>query len=229
MSPLVSVVLAARDARATIDQAVTSVLRQSLRDLELVVVDDGSVDGTGALLADVGDPRLRVVRNDQSLGLAGALNAGLGEAGGRYVARLDADDIARPAWLERLVRRMRSAPAAAVVGTAAVDFGDDGRVGRVHRMPSGARAVRWAARVAAPCLHPTVLVDRSARRPRPPLRHDVRGADYDLWAPPRPADGDNLMGLVLYRRRQPGSTRRADVQRLPATCRAASGHELAPR
>ena len=218
MSPLVSVVLAARDARATIDQAVTSVLRQSLRDLELVVVDDGSVDGTGALLADVGDPRLRVVRNDQPLGLAGALNAGLGEARGRYVARLDADDIARPAWLERLVQRMRSVPAAAVVGTAAADFGDDGRVGRVHRMPSGARAVRWAALFSAPFFHPTVLVDREVLDAHG-LRYDTSFAeseDYDLWARLLAhADGDNLAEpLVLYRRHAgQASTRRADVQR----------------
>ena len=100
--PLVSVVLAARDARATIEQAVASVLGQTLGDLELVVVDDGSVDGTGELLKAERDARLRVVRNEEALGLAGALNVGLEQARGRYVARLDADDIARPAWLERL-------------------------------------------------------------------------------------------------------------------------------
>ena len=217
MSPLVSVVLAARDARATIDQAVSSVLGQSLRELELVVVDDGSVDGTGALLAAVGDPRLRVVRNEQPLGLAGALNVGLAEARGRYVARLDADDIARPAWLERLAARMRSVPPAAVVGTAAADF-DDGHVRRVHRMPSGPRAVRWAALFSAPFFHPTVMIDREVLDAHG-LRYDTSFAeseDYDLWARLLAhADGDNLPEpLVLYRRHAgQASTRRADVQR----------------
>ena len=216
--PLVSVVLAARDAHATIGQAVASVLGQTLRDLELVVVDDGSVDGTGELLAGVDDPRLRVVRNEEALGLAGALNVGIGESRGRYIARLDADDVARPPWLERLAARMGSAPAAAVVGTGAIDFGDDGRVGRVHRMPSGARAVRWAALFSSPFFHPTVMVDRQVLDAHG-LRYDTSFAeseDYDLWSRLLAvADGDNLREpLVLYRRHPAqASTRRADIQR----------------
>jgi hypothetical protein len=216
--PLVSVVLAARDARATIGQAVASVLGQTLGDVELVVVDDGSVDGTGDLLRGVEDPRLRVVRNDVALGLAGALNVGLGEARGRYVARLDADDVARPPWLERLAARMVAAPTAAVVGTGAIDFGDDGRVGRVHRMPSGARAVRWAALFSSPFFHPTVMVDRRVLDAHG-LRYDTsfdESEDYDLWSRLLAvADGDNLrQPLVLYRRHAAqASTRRADLQR----------------
>jgi glycosyltransferase involved in cell wall biosynthesis len=216
--PLVSVVLAARDARATIGQAVASVLGQAFRDFELVVVDDGSVDGTGELLAGIDDPRLRVVRNEEALGLAGALNVGIGESRGRYIARLDADDVARPPWLERLAARMGSAPAAAVVGTGAVDFGDDGRVGHVHRMPSGARAVRWAVLFSSPFFHPTVMVDREVLDAHG-LRYDTsfgESEDYDLWSRLLAhADGDNLRDpLVLYRRHPAqASTRRADVQR----------------
>ena len=216
--PLVSVVHAARDARATIGQAMASVLGQTFHDLELVVVDDGSVDGTGELLASVDDPRLRVVRNEEALGLAGALNVGMGESRGRYIARLDADDVARPQWLDRLAARMGSAPAAAVVGTGAIDFGDDGRLGRVHRMPSGARAVRWAALFSSPFLHPTVIVDRQVLDAHG-LRYDTsfgESEDYDLWSRLLAvADGDNLRDpLVLYRRHPAqASTRRADVQR----------------
>ena len=216
--PAVSVVLAARDARATIGDAVTSVLGQSLRDLELVVVDDGSVDGTGDVLAAVDDPRVRVVRNDVALGLAGALNVGLEAATGRYLARLDADDLARPEWLQRLASRMTSGPPAAVVGTGAVDFGDDGRVGRVHRMPAGARAVRWSALFSSPFFHPTVIVDREVLDEHG-LRYDTsfgESEDYDLWARLLAvADGDNLAEpLVLYRRHATqASTRRADLQR----------------
>ena len=95
-TPLVSVVLAARDAETTVGEAIGSVLRQTVEDLELVVVDDGSVDGTGDVLAAVADQRLRVLRNEKPLGLAGALNAGLDVARGMHVARMDADDVALP-------------------------------------------------------------------------------------------------------------------------------------
>ena len=101
--PLVSVVLAARDAEATIDEAVASVLRQSVEQLELVVVDDGSVDLTGDRLAAISDPRLRVLRNETPLGLGGALNVGLDAAQGGFVARMDADDVALPGWLPHIL------------------------------------------------------------------------------------------------------------------------------
>ena len=216
-TPLVSVVLAARDAEATVGEAVGSVLRQTVDDLELVVVDDGSVDGTGDVLAAVEDQRLRVLRNETPLGLAGALNAGLDVARGTYVARMDADDVALPRWLERVVGRIRSLPSAAVVGAGTIDLHADGALGRVHRMPVGARAIRWAALFSSPFFHPTVVVDRAVLE-RHELRYDTSFAeseDYDLWARLLDvADGDNVpAALVLYRRHDAqASTRRAELQ-----------------
>ena len=144
-TPLVSVVLAARDAEATISEAVQSVLGQSVRDLELVVVDDGSEDETGRGLDAVGDERLQVVRNDTPLGLAGALNVGLDAARGTYVARMDADDVALPGWLDAVVGRIAREPPVAVVGTGMIDLLPDGGLGTVHRMrarPSSPIALR---------------------------------------------------------------------------------------
>ncbi len=216
--PLVSVVLAARDAEATIDEAVRSVLGQTLGDLELVLVDDGSRDATGDRLEAVGDPRLRVVRNDAPLGLAGALNVGLDEARGTYVARMDADDVALPAWLELLVGRIRSAPPVAIVGTGMLDLHGDGSLGTLHRLAHGPRAVRWAALFSSPFFHSTVLVDRSVLE-RHGLRYDTsfeESEDFDLWSRLlEHADGDNLReALVLYRKHAAqASARRAELQR----------------
>ena len=75
--PVVSVLLAAHDAKETIDLAVRSVLDQTLRELELIVVDDCSEDGTAAVLAAIDDPRLVVIRNDENRGLAESLDTAL--------------------------------------------------------------------------------------------------------------------------------------------------------
>ena len=194
-----------------------AVLGQTFGDLELIVVDDGSADGTGEVLAGIPDPRLGLIRNETALGLAGALNVGLQSARGRYVARMDADDVALPGWIDHAVTRIRSEPAAAIVGTGTIDLHGDGTLGAVHRMPSGARAVRWAALFSSPFFHPTVIVDRAVLD-REGLRYDPvfgESEDYDLWARLLAvADGDNVPhALVLYRRHGgQASARRAALQ-----------------
>ena len=217
-TPLVSVVLAARDAERTLDEAVRSVLDQAFRDLELVVVDDGSVDGTAAVLDGIYDERLRVVRNPEPLGLAGALNVGFDAAQGSLLARMDADDVALPSWLDRIVARVSSMPAAAVVGTGMIDLHGNGRLGTVHRMPVGARAVRWAALFSSPFFHSTVVVDRVVLDGHG-LRYDTsfgESEDYDLWSRLlEVSDGDNVPeALVLYRKHEAqASARRVKLQR----------------
>ncbi len=211
-------ILAARNAAATIDEAVRSVLGQTISDLELVVVDDGSVDGTGDRLAAIDDPRVRVIRNEAPLGLAGALNVALEDARGAYVARMDADDIALPTWLERVLARVRSEPAVAVVGSGMIDLHDGGRLGTVHRMPTGPRAIRWAGIFSSPFFHSTVVIDRRVLDEHG-LRYDTsfeESEDFDLWARLLAvAEGDNVPeALVLYRKHGgQASTRRAELQR----------------
>jgi succinoglycan biosynthesis protein ExoO len=101
----VSVVIPAFDAASYVGAAVRSALNQSLRDLEVLVVDDGSSDGTGdaAARAAGGDSRLRVIRQPRNLGVSAARNAALRVARGRWIALLDADDELTPARLEKLV------------------------------------------------------------------------------------------------------------------------------
>jgi glycosyltransferase involved in cell wall biosynthesis len=212
------VILAARNAAATIDEAARSVLGQTVSDLELVVVDDGSVDGTGDALAAIDDRRLRVVRNEAPLGLAGALDVGLEDARGAYLARMDADDIALPRWLERVLARVRSEPAVAVAGSAMIDLHEGGRLGTVHRMPTGARAIRWAGIFSSPFFHSTVVIDRRVLDEHG-LRYDVsfeESEDFDLWSRLLTiAEGDNVVeALVLYRQHESqASARRAELQR----------------
>jgi len=217
-TPLVSVLLAVHDGEHTLRAAVDSILRQTVSALELVVVDDGSRDRTPDLLASIADPRLVVLRNEERRGLAVSLDAGLEAARGRYLARLDADDVALPRRLERQLARLRSASGVAIVGSAVCGLSADGVPGRVHRMPETRAAVRWHLLFGAPFFHPTVLLDRE-RVDRAELRYDPRFAeseDYDLWSRLLVgASGENLPEpLVLYRE-HPGqaSRRRRDLQR----------------
>lgn len=91
-------------------RALRSALVQTCRDLEIVVVDDGSTDGTSAVVSSFGDPRIRYVRQEESRGAAAARNRGVRESRGELVAFLDDDDEWRPAKLERQLALARSKP-----------------------------------------------------------------------------------------------------------------------
>jgi glycosyltransferase involved in cell wall biosynthesis len=103
--PSVSVVIAAKDAGAFIADALGSALAQTMQDLEVIVVDDGSVDDTSDVVRACanGDPRVLLLRNDRSQGVSSARNRAIGQARGDWIAVLDADDAFMPNRLERMV------------------------------------------------------------------------------------------------------------------------------
>jgi glycosyltransferase involved in cell wall biosynthesis len=98
--PAVSVVIPTFDRRPFVLEAIRSVLEQTVDDLEVVVVDDGSTDGTLEAVEGVADPRVRCVRKEHS-GIAATRNRGLAESRGRFVAFLDSDDLWVPEKLEK--------------------------------------------------------------------------------------------------------------------------------
>jgi glycosyltransferase involved in cell wall biosynthesis len=115
--PRVTVLLAVRNGEPYLREAVESVLAQSFGDLELLVVDDASDDGTAAFLAGLSDDRVHVLTNVRNLGQVASLNLGLEHARGVYVARLDHDDVCLPTRLERQVAILDAEPEVAVVGS----------------------------------------------------------------------------------------------------------------
>jgi glycosyltransferase involved in cell wall biosynthesis len=111
IQPEVSVVIPTRDRWRLLSRTVACVRRQEGVRLEIVVVDDGSTDGTAEKLRGLGDPRIRTVRHDHSLGLAKARNSGIGGARGAWIAFLDDDDLWSPQKLLRQLLAARSAQA----------------------------------------------------------------------------------------------------------------------
>ena len=105
--PLVSVVVPAYNAARTIKTTLQSVLRQTMNDLELIVVDDGSADATPEVVRSMDDGRLRLVQQSNT-GHAGARNVGIEVARGRYIAVVDADDVWLPHKLERQLAVLNS-------------------------------------------------------------------------------------------------------------------------
>jgi len=217
-APLVSVLVAVHNGEPYVRAAVESVLRQSVSDLELLVVDDGSTDGTPGILAKMDDARLRVLRNDGQQGLAASLNRGLDEVRGRYVARMDADDAAFPDWLDRSLRLLVSRREVGLVGGGVLDIDSDGRPRQVHVLESGSGAFRWRALFSSPAFHNTVVIERDVLEEHG-LRYDPmfgESEDYDLWTRVLSvSEGDSVEApLVLHRlHSEQASRRRGELQR----------------
>jgi len=115
--PKVSVVMSVFNGARTLREAVDSILSQTFTDFEFIIIDDGSTDGTWGILNGYDDPRIRLLRNEENIGLTRSLNKGLALVQGEYIARMDADDISLPERLERQVDCLDSRPEVGVVGT----------------------------------------------------------------------------------------------------------------
>jgi glycosyltransferase involved in cell wall biosynthesis len=136
--PVVSVIMSMRNSASTVDAAVRSILQQTLQDWELIVIDNGSSDRSGAIVAGFDDARIRLVREANTSVLAVRLNQAVALSRGEFIARMDADDICFPERLSRQVAWLREDTELDLVGCGAVVFTTEGRlvgelpVGRVH-------------------------------------------------------------------------------------------------
>src|SRR5579872_4550268 len=127
--PLVSVLIPAYNAASTLLETLASVCGQTYRNLDIIVVDDGSTDDTPALARrlSLDDPRIRLL-SQENAGVAAARNLALWRAAGPLVAPIDADDLWRASKIERQVRRLREAADAGVIYCWSVDIDPASRV-----------------------------------------------------------------------------------------------------
>lgn len=180
-APAVSVLMAVRDGVPWVGEAVASVLGQSAGDLELIVIDDGSRDGTPALLAAVADPRLRVERRPPA-GLTASLNRALALARAPLLARLDADDLALPERLARQRAFMDAHPEVGLLGAGACEVDETGRKVAVQMPPPDDAALRAALIRRNPFIHSAVMARRALVERAGGYDESVPVAqDYDLW------------------------------------------------
>ncbi|HHQ48462.1 MAG TPA: glycosyltransferase, partial [Acidobacteria bacterium] len=187
-SPAVSILLPVRDAGAWLGQCRASLERQRVADHEIVAVNDGSTDGSAELLDAWAraDRRVRVLSPGR-VGLVAALNLGLAACQAEIVARIDADDVAHPRWLERCLERFGADPAAAVV-SCRVRFFPRSRLGRgfvlYERWLNGLVEHGEMERerfVESPLPHPGTLYRRHTVLHMGGYREGEWPEDHELW------------------------------------------------
>jgi glycosyltransferase involved in cell wall biosynthesis len=208
--PLVTVLMSVHDGRPYLAAAVESILRQSLDDFEFLITDDASADGSADDLAQLADPRVRLVRNPENLGLTRSLNNGLGMATGKYVARMDADDVAAPQRLARQAAFLDGHADVGVVGSSRVLINEAGEVVAHAPAVETDLRIRWKCLLGNPFAHPAVMLRREVLEAHG-LRYDETfrtAQDYDLWSRLLAVTrGHNLPDALLSYRLRAGVSR----------------------
>ena len=213
--PLVTVLMAVHNDLRFLPEAVESILAQTFRDFELLVVDDGSTDGCSEYLHSFGEVRVRVLTNPSNVGLTRSLNLGLDAARGTYVARMDADDISEPDRIRQQVSCLEERLEIGLLGTGRLLIDEAGGVISPAPATAGQANVRRKMLLGNAFAHPTVMLRREVLE-RHRLRYDEAyqtAQDYELWVRLLAhTGGDNLPEpLVRYRIRDGISrTRKAD-------------------
>ncbi|HEY43398.1 MAG TPA: glycosyltransferase [Anaerolineae bacterium] len=183
-----SVIMPCFNVANTVDEAISSLLKQTRSDFEIVAVDDGSTDATGEHLADwtKHDPRVSVLSLPHG-GIIEALNAGISTCNAPFIARMDADDRAHPKRLEKQISFLESHPNVAVVGCLVEGF-PVGEVGEGFRL-----YMEWLNRlvtseeiareifIESPLVHPSVIIRRTWLERVGGYQDLGWPEDYDLW------------------------------------------------
>jgi len=154
-----------RNAAATVERAARSILDSTLREIELIVVDDGSDDDTERVIQGIPDPRLRLVQQ-KALGVCAAANRGNGEASAPVIARMDADDISHPTRLEKQLSLLHESNADMVGCRVRIVDMLGSTVGSMQRYEQWSNSLTEPSRITAmrfvemPIVNPTLMAKR---------------------------------------------------------------------
>lgn len=176
--PLVSVVMPVYDAADTVDVAVRSLLSQNYEPLEVLVIDDGSTDTTAAVVASIHDSRIRLLRRDHQ-GLVKTLNYGCAQTRGKYIARLDADDVAHERRISTQVDYLQEHSDVGLLGTWARIVSAEGEEG-TFEPPVSDSALRRYLLWDNPFVHSSVMFRRVAFQEAGTYPEGL-AEEYRLW------------------------------------------------
>ena len=201
--PLVSVIMPVFNAEEFVEQAIASILAQSYKKLEFLIIDDGSQDSTVEKIIQFKDSRIRLLTNERSLGIAASLNKGIIESKGKYIARMDADDISLKNRIEKQFDFMENNPQIGILGTGYYEINKQGERKKAYIYPNDDMEIKWKLLMGPIFPHPTVMFRKDVLIAFN-INYNINYSatqDYELWSRLiHYTDGTNLpIPLLEYR------------------------------
>lgn len=181
--PKVSIIMPVYNGDKFLRAAIDSILNQSFKEFEFLIIDDGSTDTTKDIIASYKDRRIRPIENIENIGLIATLNKGIYLAKGEFVARMDADDVSLPTRLEKQVDFISDHPDIGVLGTGFQLIDSKGEnYGLPIGFPTDHDFLKWSLNFYSPIVHPSVMMNKAIIREIGGYSSlYVHAEDYDLW------------------------------------------------
>ena len=183
-NPKISVILPVYNAETTIEVAIKSILAQTYRDFEFLILDDGSTDNTPHLIRKFKDSRIKIYRQ-KNAGVVRSLNRLIHLARTDLLARQDSDDVSHPERLQKQFQFMIQNPSYGMVGTQAFIFKDGLKTNRVLKHPTSNNDLQYALNFNNPFVHSSVLIKKSAILDCGGYKNFNKNffpEDYELWS-----------------------------------------------
>jgi len=181
-APILSVIMSVHNDERFVSEAIASVLGSSFAGLEFLVTDDGSTDGTPAILSQFNDERLTVIQHSKNQGLTSSLIGAIAQSRGRYIARMDSDDVSLPSRFERQVAFLEEHPDYGLVGCRYVLIDEEGHDLTKIDLPEANAEINAQLLSTNPFCHGATMFRRSVIDEVGSYRREFRYAqDYDLW------------------------------------------------
>ena len=179
IKPNISVVMSAYNAELYIEEAIQSILNQTFENFEFIIINDGSTDNTLNLIKPYEQKDNRIILiSRENKGLIASLNEGIEKAKGKYIARMDADDISLPTRLEEQVNHMKSNDVI-LCGTFIELFGAESKI---RKYPISDSDIRSFFIFRSPFAHPSVMMDAKIVKSIKYNKDFIHAEDYKLWA-----------------------------------------------
>jgi glycosyltransferase involved in cell wall biosynthesis len=179
----ISVIMSVYNGMPYLKEAVKSILSQSYRTFEFIIVDDASTDGSWDYLKNIKDERLTLIKNKKNRGLSASLNKALKIAKGKYIARMDADDISKRTRIEAQINFLEKNPKIALCGTWAKKIDKDGKIIGNMLYPISPEEIKKKIALFNPIIHPSIMARKTFFDKLGGYREEFDGAeDYDLLA-----------------------------------------------
>jgi glycosyltransferase involved in cell wall biosynthesis len=183
-SPILSIILPAYNAATYIAETIESVLHQDYTNFELLIIDDGSTDTTAQVVHPfTSDQRVIYIKDEHNIGLIQTLNKGISLAKGKYIGRIDADDIwHNPNKISMQMEYFDTHPDTVLIGTSAIAIDQSGKTLFTMKYPSEEQIIRKQFLSGNPFIHPSVICLKEAMvNAGGFLTEDTYAEDYGLW------------------------------------------------